>query len=240
MIGELRFADTETLADLATYVTRARSLDPDGAIRLQTFGSKLAAYVGVLPGQGLMTTGAIIGLRVMALAGPADLDANDNPGEDLDVGEDLDADGNLDAREDVHAGVDITVSLASVAERLARPGTSVLSLPPTTVSVGWAATAPPRGGWEPVGELSVADLKTVATQGIAEIAHGAPEGSGAVAVAALRQRVWARDSRTAPPIPSGAAFAAYALGFLMQESAQVFAHGRWTRLSTATGHVLVR
>ncbi len=208
MIDELRFADTETLADLGTYVTRARSLDPDGAIRLQAFGSKLAAYVGVLPGQGLMTTGAIIGLRVMALSEPAELD--------------------------------LTVSLASVAERLARPGTSILSLPPTTVSVGWAATAPPRSGWEPVGELSIADLKTAAAQGIAEIAQGGPEGSGSVAVAALRQRVWARDSRTTPPIPSGAAFAAYALGFLMQESARVFAHGRWTRLSTATGHVLVR
>ena len=77
-------------------------------------------------------------------------------------------------------------------------------------------------------------------QGIAEIAQGAPEGSGAVAVAALRQRVWARDSHTTPPIPSGAAFAAYALGFLTEESAQVFAHGRWTRVSTVTGHVLVR
>lgn len=207
-MGELRFADIDTLQDLGTYVTRARALDAQGAIRLKSFGAKLAAYVGVLPGQGVMTTGAIIGLRVMALAEPADLD--------------------------------VTVSLASVAERLARGGTSTLSIPPTTVSAGWAANAPPRSGWEPVGELSVADLRTIATQGIAEIAHGVPEGSGAVAVAAVRQRVWARDSPTTPPIPSGAAFAAYALGFLTQESAGVFAHGRWTRLSTATGHVLVR
>ena len=114
-----------------------------------------------------------------------------------------------------------------------------LSIPPTTVRVGWAAIAPPRSGWEPVATLSVADLKTIATQGIAEIVQDAPEGSGAHLVAALRQRVWARDSETVPPIPSGAAFAAYALGFLTQDSARVFAHGRWTRLSTATGHVLV-
>ncbi|MEO6144587.1 MAG: hypothetical protein ABIP19_11460 [Dermatophilaceae bacterium] len=218
MIGELRFADAETLADLGTYVTRARSLDPDGAIRLQTFGSKLAAYVGVLPGHGLMTSGAIVGLRVMALAEPV--------GMDRDV--------------DVDVDVDVTVSLASVAERLARGATSTLSIPPTMVSVAWAANAPPRSGWERVGELGVADLKTVATQGIAEIAQGAPEGAGAAAVAVLRQRVWTRDSHTTPPIPSGAAFAAYALGFLMGENARVFAHGRWTRLSTGTGHVLVR
>jgi len=162
------------------------------------------------------------------------------------------------------------VSLASVSERLARRGISAFSLPPTTVQVGWAALAPPRSGWEPVGSLSLADLKAVATQGIAQIAEGAPEGSGAHVVAALRQRVWARDTQTTPPIPSGAAFAAYALGFLTEDSvtedsmtsdpatpdsptsdfwtpdpvtpenARVFAHGLWTRLSTASGHVLMR
>jgi hypothetical protein len=208
---ELRFADSQSLEDLGTYVLRALSLDPDGAIRLQSHGTVLAAYVGVLPGHGLMATGAIIGLRVMALAEPMQVDED----------------------------VDITVSLASVSERLARDRTSSLSIPSTTVRVGWAAIAPPRSGWERVGTLSAADLKATATQGIAEIARGAPEGSGAHAVAALRQRVWARDSQTTPPIPSGAAFAAYALGFLTQQSARVLAHGRWTRLSTAAGHVLV-
>ena len=237
-MGELLFADSYTREDLRTYINRARSLDPDGAIRLQSHGMALAAYVGVLPGQGLMTAGAIIGLRVIALGEPAD--------------------------------VDVTVSLASVSERLARRGISAFSLPPTTVQVGWAALAPPRSGWEPVGSLSIADLKAVATQGIAQIAEGAPEGSGAHAVAALRQRVWARDTQTTPPIPSGAAFAAYALGFLTEDSvtedsmtldpatldpatpdpatrdpgtpenARVFAHGHWTRLSTASGHVLMR
>jgi hypothetical protein len=86
----------------------------------------------------------------------------------------------------------------------------------------------------------VESLRTVAIQGIAEITHGTPQGSGAHVVAAARQRVWARDTQTTPPIPSGAAFAAYALGFLTQQSARVLAHGRWTRLSTETGHVLVR
>jgi hypothetical protein len=204
----LRFADPDALTDLRTYVTRARSLVPDGAIRMQTHGMALTAYVGVLPGQGLMTSGAIIGLRVIALAEPAD--------------------------------VDFTVSLASVSERLARTGISALSIPPTTVQVAWAAMAPPRSGWEIVGDLSVEELKTVAVQGIAEIAQGAPKGSGTQAVETLRQRVWARDSPTTPPIPSGAAFAAYALGFLTQETARVYTHGAWTRLSTATGHILAR
>jgi len=207
-MADLLMADPETLADLATYVTRARSLDADGAIRLQAQGMSLAAYVDVLPGRGPAMTGAVIGLRVMALAEPADLDT--------------------------------TVSLASVADRLARGRTSALSIPPTTVRVGWAAIGPPKSGWEVVGDLTVEELRTIATQGIAEITQGSPEGSGGQVVAALRQRVWGRDSLTTPPVPSGAAFAAYALGFLTQQSARVFAHGRWTRLSTATGHVLVR
>jgi hypothetical protein len=207
-MADLLLADSETLKDLVTYVARARSLDSDGAIRLQARGTSLAAYVGVLPGRGPAMTGAIIGLRVMALAAPAD--------------------------------VDTTVSLASVSDRLARGRSDTLSIPPTTVHVGWAAIGPPRSGWEVVGDLAVEELRTVATQGIAEITESAPEGSGAQVVAALRQRVWARDSVTIPPVTSGAAFAAYALGFLTQQRARVYAHGRWTRLSTATGHVLVR
>jgi hypothetical protein len=205
---ELSFGDSDALQDLGTYVARAQSLDVKGAIRLQSRGMALATYVDVLPGRGPVMTGAILGLRVMALAEPADMD--------------------------------VTVSLASVSERLARGWSSTFSIPPTTVRVGWAAMAPPRSGWEVVGDLTVQDLRAVATQGISEITRGAPQGSGAQAVAALRQFVWARDSQTTPPIPSGAAFAAYALGFLTQQSARVFAHGRWTRLSTATGHVLVR
>jgi len=204
----LLFADSETREDLRTYVARARALDAGGAIRLQSQGLALAAYVGVLPGREPAMTGAVIGLRVMALGEPADLD--------------------------------VTVSLASVSERLARGGTSILSVPPTTVQAGWAAVAPPRSGWEVVGDLNVEDLKAVANQGIAEITRGSTLGSGARVVDALREQVWARDSPTTPPIPSGAAFAAYALGFLNSQSARVFANGHWTRLSTATGHVLVR
>jgi hypothetical protein len=213
-MDELRFDDPETLEDLRTYVGRARTLDTDGAIRLQSHGLALAAYVNVLPGRGLAMTGAVIGLRVMALAEPAEVDA--------------------------------VVSLAGVSDRLARgraslqASRSTFSIPPATVRAGWAAVAPPRSGWEVVGDVTAEDLRTVATQGISEITEGVPSGSGAQVVAAVRQRVWARESRTIPPVPAGAAFGAYALGFLTQDNVRVSAHGRWTRLSTAAGHVLVR
>jgi hypothetical protein len=215
-VSELHLADAETLADLATYVARARTLDADGAVRLHASGTALAAYVGVLAGQGLMHQGAVIGMRVMPLAEPAELD--------------------------------VTVPLAAITDRLARQtqgggadgAAATLAVPPTTVRVGWAAMAPPRSGWEPVGELTAAELRDAATAGIAEIAQGSPEGSGAHAVTALRQRVWGRPTATTPPVPAGSAFAAYTLGFLTGGPVRVFAHGRWTRVSTDAGHVLVR
>src|SRR5687767_12180827 len=128
---ELHFPDTETRADLGTFVARAKAADPEGAIRLQAHGRTLAAYVGVLPGSGLMAEGAVIGLRTMPLA------------ED--------------------AGVDVTVPLAAVSDRLARRDPApVLSLPPVTVSSAWAAVAPPRGGWERVGAVASDIVNAVA------------------------------------------------------------------------------
>jgi hypothetical protein len=80
-----------------------------------------------------------------------------------------------------------------------------------------------------------------ARAGIAEVARGAAAGSGAAAVTDLRHRVWSRLTETVPPIPMGAAFAAYTLGFLEPAGrCAVAAHGRWTRLSSPHGHVLVR
>lgn len=208
----LHFPDPQVRSDLSTFVGRARSLDDDGAVRLQAVGLTLAAYVGVLPGRGLMGEGAVIGMRAMPLAQPAD--------------------------------VDVVVSLRSVADRLARRGEDEqrrLAVPPTTIRAGWAAVAPPRGGWEPVGTVPAADLEQVARDGIAEVAHGTPEGgAGSHAVTGLRQAVWGRSTGTVPPVPTGGAFAAYSLGFLRGGEVQVFAHGRWTRLTTSAGHVLVR
>jgi hypothetical protein len=206
---ELRFPDPQGLADLGAYVRRARVADEDGAVRLQASGTVLAAYVSMLPGAGLMGEGAVLGLRAMDLAEPADVDA--------------------------------TVPLAAVLDRLARDSGRVLPVPPTTVRVPWAALSPPRSGWERVGVLAAGDVNAVARQGIAEIANGAPSESGGHAVTALRRHVWGRATTTTPPVPAGGAFAAYALGFSEPGTeVTVWTHGRWTRLSTPAGHVLIR
>lgn len=226
---ELTFPDVQGLDDLRTYVARAKAADEDGAIRLQAAGQTLAAYVGVLPGSGLMAEGVVIGLRAMPLAEPAH--------------------------------VDVTVPLGAVTDRLAREVGATLAVPPVTVRVAWAAMAPPRGGWERVGAVSADEVYAAARQGIEEVASGAPADAGGAAVAALRKQVWGRLTPTTPPVPAGGAFAAYVLGFVRGDGVTddgvtsagvtgagaapgsevtVWAHGRWTRLSTPAGHVLIR
>ena len=81
---------------------------------------------------------------------------------------------------------------------------------------------------------------------IAEIAAGAPAGSGAAAVADLRRRVWSQplpvgaDPEAPEPGPTaGLAFGAYALGFVAEPVTWHVA-GPWRRLSTPSGHVLTR
>jgi hypothetical protein len=61
----LTLADAETRRDLATYISRARKVDPDGAGRLVAAGGVLAAYVSPVHGPPGPT---VIGLRTLALA----------------------------------------------------------------------------------------------------------------------------------------------------------------------------
>ncbi|WP_134772593.1 hypothetical protein [Ornithinimicrobium flavum] len=215
MSGVLTFPDGESVVDLATFVGRARNLDADGAVRLQAVGEVLAVWVCVLPGQGILRTGLVLGLRTMRLAGEHRLD--------------------------------VTVPLGALTDRFARrastgdPGTA-LPVPPGEVAPPWAAVSPPRGGWEPAGTIAVATLRQAAQDGIAEVAQGAPEGSGSAAVEALRHRVWGRpvDLR----VPAGTALAVHALGFAPAgrsgDAATVHRAGPWVRLSLPAGHVLAR
>ena len=208
--SELVLADAESLQDLGRYAARARALDADGAVRLQAVGSVLAAWVGVLPGTGLLGTGTTLGLRTSALAEPAELD--------------------------------VLVPLAAVTDRVARDGEpAVLPVPPMRVNAAWAAVSPPRGGWEPQAPVSSEALQRSASDGIAEVTGGAPDGSGAAAVASLRAQVWRRPIDDAPGVPAALAFAAYALGFLSPGTESLVAtSGPWTRLTTPAGHALTR
>ncbi|MEO6999398.1 MAG: hypothetical protein ABI112_15055, partial [Terracoccus sp.] len=85
------------------------------------------------------------------------------------------------------------------------------------------------------------EVDIIAQQGISVVAQGSPSTAGGPAVEALRRRVWGAMSDTRPPIVAGLALGAHVLGFTVPGStASVAANGRWTRLSTSQGHVLVR
>lgn len=204
------FGDPRGLADLGTYLGRASRANPEGAVRLQVLGHLLVTTVAVIEGTGLMGEGTVLGMRVVTVA----------PSDDIDA----------------------TVSFASVNDRLAHEGNgAVLSVPPTTVRAPWSGLTPPRDGWEPVGQLDGDVIDSIARQGISQVAEGTPENAGGHAVDSLRRRTWGAMSDTVPPIAAGLAFGAHVLGFTSAgESASIAAHGRWTRLSTSRGHVLVR
>lgn len=144
-------------------------------------------------------------------------------------------------RED--SAVDVTVSLKSVADRLARKDAAGLrlSVPPVRISPPWAALDPPRAGWQPVGTIPVDTVRDAADRGIADVAKGAPPGSRELAVDALRRIIWGRPmDGPVEGLPSSMAFAAQTLGFLVGQDAQVHRGGDWWRLTTRAGFVLAR
>ncbi|MYM19588.1 hypothetical protein GSY69_06285 [Brevibacterium sp. 5221] len=155
------------LADWQTLVERARRADPEAAIRLSAAGSTLVLTCAPLYpaslGDGMPL---VLGMRMIRLA-----------------------DSSAD-------GLDAVVPAAALLDRFARAnsrGSLHIGVPPQEVHAAWAGIAPPRGGWSAAGSVPAAVLHAIARAGIAEIARGTPEGSGAHAVAALRRRVWGRS-----------------------------------------------
>lgn len=208
----LLFAEAVSLQDLSTYIKRARRIQEQG-IRLQAAGSVVAAWVPVMTPSSL--TGAlpaVLGLRTMALA--------------------------------QSSSADVTAELNSISERLARmnPAEAELSLPVSRLNAPWAAVTPPRSGWEPMGTISDDTLRSEAEAGIREISEAVPDTAGAAVVEQVRERVWGRTLEGG--LPAGAAFGSYALNFLgaADSGAMTTVHrvGRWMRLSSQGGFILVR
>ena len=208
----LTFADHESVADLHTFLSRARTLG-DAEARLQATGDALAVYVPVLHPDSLgSAVPTILGLRIARLEGH---------------------------RAD---GVDAVYKLGALTDRLARMagGSVELQLPPAEAQAAWAGVAPPRQGWVKTEQYDDDALRAVASEGMGAVAAAVPDNSGLPVVATVRSRIWSSPSNFGD-LPAGAAFAAELLGFLRPAgSSLLFSNGRWRRLSSAGGHVLVR
>lgn len=217
--------DASSVEDVRTYLTRARAVDDDGAVRFQGVGGAVGIWTCALSRLGLLdTTPTVLGLRTAGLAQPSSLDAVVGLGAVLD-----------------------RMPRSQGAEN------GLVRLPPYHEQAAWAGISPSLSGWEAVGAIAAQDLVTTAKAGTEEVARTVPTDSGREMVQRVRSAVWSRvsdwgrvlgtDGTEACTVPDGAAFAAWSLGFLRSDDdsqVPVAVNGAWTRLSCAGGFVLTR
>ena len=218
MVSQITLADSLSLGDLHTYLQRAGRVE-DGSVRLIAGSGILAVYTAILYPRGILDESpTVLGLRTFALESTEDFDS--------------------------------VVPMRSLVERIVRARGEIgeddesrpvsMSRPPEVNTVTWAGISPPRGGWRPLGETDAATLESAARAGIDEVAAAIPAGTGEQLVQRVRSEVWGRGVDGVEYVPTGAAFAAFSLGFLGDDPVRLFETGPWTRLSSRRGHVLVR
>jgi hypothetical protein len=217
MVQQITLADSLSLGDLHTYLQRAGRVE-DGSVRLVAGSGILAVYTAILYPRGILDESpTVLGLRTFALDDTEEFDS--------------------------------VVPMRSLVERIVRARGELgddesrpvsMSRPPEVNTVTWAGISPPRGGWRPLGQTDAATLESAARAGIEEVAAAVPTGTGEQLVQRVRSEVWGRGIPGLEHIPAGAAFAAYSLGFLGDDTISIFETGPWTRLSSRRGHVLVR
>ena len=218
MVQQLTLADSLSLGDLHTYLQRAGRVE-DGSVRLIAGNGILAVYTAILYPRGILDESpTVLGLRTFEL-----IDTDD---------------------------FDIVVPMRSMVERIERARAQLpdddesrfvsMTRPPEVNTVTWAGISPPRGGWRALGESDAATLESAARAGIEEVAAAIPAGTGEQLVQRVRSEVWGRGVEGLEYVPTGAAFAAFSLGFLGEDPVRLFETGPWTRLTTRRGHVLVR
>lgn len=235
--------DAASVDDVRTYLSRARAVDADGAVRFQGVGGAVGIWTCVLAKAGLLdSTPTVLGLRTAGLGEPSSLDAVVSLGAVLD-------------RMPRFQGAD----------------DPLVRLPPYDEQAAWAGILPSLSGWEILGEIPAQELVQTAKLGTQEVARTVPTDSGREIVQRVRSSIWSRvspwgrisrhsvpadRSAEAPQIgqggehdgatcvvPDGAAFAAWSLGFLRSDDdshVPVAVNGAWTRLSCPGGFVLTR
>ena len=129
------------------------------------------------------------------------------------------------------AGLDATVPLRALLDRLAHARTHLPLPPERVVGAAWAGISPPRQGWLADGALALEGLRAAAAVGARRVAAGVP-----------RTTVWSGGLGGADAMPLGAALVADVLGFLVPgaPAGAVARCGPWWRLTTVGGHVLAR
>lgn len=140
---------------------------------------------------------------------------------------------------DAELSCDLVVEASAL--RPAGDDSTAVVLPDSALSPAWAGISPPRSGWVGGDGIAASELAARAQGGIAAVAEALPADPGEDVVRSVRARVWGEPDSALGHLPRGAAFAAFAMGFVVgEETARVYRSGQWTRLTLNRGHVLVR
>ncbi|MFZ9744726.1 MAG: hypothetical protein ACO3BY_04325 [Aquiluna sp.] len=82
----LRFPDPKDVADLQSFLLRAKRLDDDGVVKFRAFGDILACYVSPIYSGSLLADGpTVLGLRTIRLASQSELDSSYSISEVLEA-----------------------------------------------------------------------------------------------------------------------------------------------------------
>lgn len=139
--------------------------------------------------------------------------------------------------------VDTTVSAGELLEGVDEQA-ETCTVPKPVTGPPWAGVLPPRGGWEPFGEIPPDAVRAVAAAAVGEFRERAEKLSERERTRkrldTLAEEIWSRPlGRTGMPLR--AAHAAHALGFLAgEEPLRLVRNGAWLRLRTPAGSVVVR
>lgn len=219
MKNDFQLLDEPTAKDLRSYLTRAKKMDPSGAVRLRAFGNLLTAYVAPLYSGNILDDGpTVLGLRTMELKSEAE----------------------ISLLVPIQAVLDrLAFSFDEMANKKADDWFRFSM--DSTERVPWAGISPPRTGWEQSESVPESRLTEIARKGITEVAETIPESVGGPIAARIRAEVWGRAIDPNSMVPAGAAFVAAGLGFLTRdEEVGVFKSQGWVRLSSTFGHVLAK
>lgn len=134
---------------------------------------------------------------------------------------------------------DLTCSAAAWSDRLhAQTADNVLPVPPTTVpGAADLAQSPPRGGWQPSGQVALTELQ----QACADVESQAATWDSPVLTATTSESIVAGAAVTAQAlgmVPSASQRVALAVGG--PDLCSVRTSGRWLRIDCPGGFVLSR
>lgn len=206
----LRLADIRQAKDLATFLSRVKTVDAAAAVRLQARGNTLAVWVPVMSAETLLdTVPTVLGMRALHLAQPAEADAT----------------------------VEASAVLDRLARIETTEGE--LSIPPVTVTAAWAGIMPPSSGWEERGHLDAERVERVAREGIEAVESALPAHPGGAVVSTVRSRIWGQetDDGVVGGAMFGATVLGFNEG---SEGFTVYASGPWRRLSNSRGHIVAK